>query len=215
MNFDEGPFNLVKNLFFFHFCQKLVHFDFFQKSIVLNFKEVLININFPLKNDLFLWEIFLFSFCLKIDPLWYSLLVTSTKSLFGTKFLIVTSFFALALNLSSLLTKKYSFPLVGDRSQEGFQYNILPMTSQYLTLALSIYFSHIELKIFVFYPSINLPLNSSLTLPRVAINKSINILQLQQLIVDMKDIYTKARICPFRSPLSSTCEIGLEPGKFD
>ena len=37
--------------------------------------------------------------------------------------------------------------------------------------------------------------------------------QLHQTIAYMKDIYTKARICPFRSTFSTTCELPLDPGK--
>lgn len=35
--------------------------------------------------------------------------------------------------------------------------------------------------------------------------------ELQQIINDMKDIYIKARICPFRAAFSTTCELPLEP----
>lgn len=41
----------------------------------------------------------------------------------------------------------------------------------------------------------------------------VGILQLQQLIVDMKEIFTKARMCPYRGTPSGTCELVFDPGK--
>lgn len=38
-------------------------------------------------------------------------------------------------------------------------------------------------------------------------------LQLQQLIVDLKDVFTKARICPYHGTFSGPCELVLDPGR--
>lgn len=38
------------------------------------------------------------------------------------------------------------------------------------------------------------------------------IVQMHSILNEMKDIYAKAKICPFSNRLASYCELSLEPG---